>query len=107
MMASSGCIASSNISHGRMRSSMMNRREFLIAAGGIAGVPLVAAEPAPPSGGETLYNGIRLPSPWPPKIAEISRDPVTLPYLKSPPAVIPIDVGRQLLADDFLIEETT
>src|SRR5262249_339908 len=35
------------------------------------------------------------------------KDPVTPPYLKSPPAVIPIDVGRQLLVDDFLIEETT
>ena len=29
------------------------------------------------------------------------------PYLKSPPAVIPIDVGRQLFVDDFLIEQTT
>jgi hypothetical protein len=29
------------------------------------------------------------------------------PYLTDPPAVIPIDVGRQLFVDDFLIEETT
>ena len=29
------------------------------------------------------------------------------PYLVSPPAVIPIDVGRQLFVDDFLIEQTT
>ena len=29
------------------------------------------------------------------------------PYLKSPPAVIPIDVGRQLFVDDFVIEEST
>jgi hypothetical protein len=28
------------------------------------------------------------------------------PYLASPPAVIPIDVGRQLFVDDFLIDET-
>ena len=68
---------------------------------------LMAAEPADPSGGETLYNGIRLPFPWPPRIAEVPRDPVTPPYLKTPPAVIPIDIGRQLLVDDFLIEETT
>jgi len=27
-------------------------------------------------------------------------------YLESPPAVIPIDVGRQLLVDDFLVEHT-
>jgi hypothetical protein len=30
-----------------------------------------------------------------------------LPYLDKPPAVIPIDVGRQLFVDDFLITETT
>jgi hypothetical protein len=28
------------------------------------------------------------------------------PYLSNPPAVIPIDVGRQLFVDDFLIEQT-
>src|SRR5262249_29670107 len=38
---------------------------------------------------------------------EVPRDPVTPPYLKSPPAVIPIDVGRQLLVDDFLVAKTT
>jgi hypothetical protein len=85
----------------------MDRREFLGA--GLAGLGLAAgvtgAEPAPD--GETLYNGIRLPTPWPPKIAEVPRDPVTPPYLQSPPAVIPIDVGRQLLVDDFLVEQTT
>src|SRR5689334_5385357 len=80
----------------------MNRREFLAA-----GAAVLAAEPSASSEGETLYNGIRLPSPWPPKIAEIPRDPVTPPYLKSPPAVIPIDVGRQLFVDDFLVAETT
>ncbi len=49
---------------------------------------------------EVLYNGLRLPSPWPPKNGDAS---VVLP----PPAVIPIDVGRQLFVDDFLIQETT
>jgi hypothetical protein len=85
----------------------MHRREFLTLAGTAAGAALFAAEPAGSSGGETLYNGIRLPSPWPPKITEIPRGPVTPPYLKTPPAVIPIDLGRQLLVDDFLIEQTT
>jgi hypothetical protein len=92
----------------------MNRREFLgssIVGFGtaieLATQGAAEAKPSPSSGGETLYNGIKLPSPWPPKIAEIPRDPVTPPYLKSPPAVILIDVGRQLLVDDFLIEETT
>src|SRR5205814_3508565 len=91
----------------------MDRREFLAVAGlGTALGPstLVAAErqSGKASGaGETLYNGIRLPSPWPPQITAIPRDLVTPPYLVSPPAVIPIDVGRQLLVDDFLVGETT
>ncbi len=57
--------------------------------------------------GELLYNGIRLPSVWPPKIKDVPAEPVTPAYLTSPPAVIPIDVGRQLFVDDFLIEKTT
>lgn len=28
------------------------------------------------------------------------------PYLDNPPALIPIDIGRQLFVDDFLIEST-
>jgi hypothetical protein len=40
-------------------------------------------------------------------VAEIPRDPVTPPYLEAPPAVIPIDLGRQLLVDDFLVAQTT
>jgi hypothetical protein len=58
--------------------------------------------------GQTLYNGIRLPAVWPPRLPSLSLDPTPLPpYLVSPPEVIPIDVGRQLFVDDFLIEETT
>jgi hypothetical protein len=60
--------------------------------------------------GETLPNGIVLPDQWPPKrtLAELrAGEPMALPYLKNPPAVIPIDVGRQLLVDDFLIEQAT
>jgi hypothetical protein len=30
-----------------------------------------------------------------------------VPYLNNPPQVIPIDVGRQLFVDDFLIEKTS
>ena len=56
---------------------------------------------------ETLYNGIVLPAPWPPEGREATTDPMPVPYLEHPPAVIPIDVGRQLFVDDFLIEETT
>jgi hypothetical protein len=60
--------------------------------------------------GETLYNGIVLPNVWPPRrtLAELrSGEPMEVPYLRNPPSVIPIDVGRQLFVDDFLIEQTT
>ena len=55
---------------------------------------------------ETVYNGIRLPAPWPPKVESLTLEPMSPPYLADPPAVIPIDVGRQLFVDDFLIEQT-
>jgi hypothetical protein len=66
-----------------------------------------AALVAEPRGGEALYNGIRLPAPWPPRTTALSREPMKLPYLEAPPAVIPIDVGRQLFVDDFLIESAS
>jgi len=70
---------------------------------GFAAVMLASA-----SAGETLYNGIVLPDEWPPRFQNLTRDkPMPVPYLKSPPEVIPIDVGRQLFVDDFLIEKTT
>ncbi len=57
--------------------------------------------------GERLYNGIQLPEIWPPRNYEPdSYNPMPVPYLNSPPKVIPIDVGRQLFVDDFLIEYT-
>jgi hypothetical protein len=59
-----------------------------------------------PLGAETLYNGITLESKWPPQIEELTRQPMLVPYLEDPPEVIPIDVGRQLFVDDFLIEHT-
>jgi hypothetical protein len=61
--------------------------------------------------GETLYNGIVLPDEWPRRLADfptsVDKDPLTPPYLLAPPGVIPIDVGRQLFVDDFLIAEST
>lgn len=58
------------------------------------------------SAGETLPNGIELPGQWPPKRQALPDVEPTPPYLVSPPAVIPIDIGRQLFVDDFLIEKT-
>jgi hypothetical protein len=57
----------------------------------------------------TLCNGIRLPAEWPPKNAYApgGDDPMPVPYLDNPPDIIPIDVGRQLFVDDFLIADST
>lgn len=57
--------------------------------------------------GETLPNGIVLPDNWPPRIEALSREPMPVPYLDQKPDVVPIDLGRQLFVDDFLIETTT
>ena len=56
---------------------------------------------------EKLYNGIELPDQWPPRFREPSNAVMEVPYLKKKPKVIPIDLGRQLFVDDFLIEKTT
>ncbi|MBK9168145.1 MAG: hypothetical protein IPM24_11855 [Bryobacterales bacterium] len=72
----------------------MRRRDFLAAA------------LACPAAAQTLPNGIRLPDVWPPRDAHMGSEPPPLPpYLAKPPAVIPIDGGRQLFVDDFLIAE--
>src|SRR5437870_1268964 len=91
----------------------MNRRVFLRQTGlGLAGlvsstafrIGECAATERPV---EVLYNGIQLPSPWPPRDRSVTLEPMEPPYLAAPPDVIPIDVGRQLFVDDFLIESTT
>ena len=70
--------------------------------------PPPARTPWPENRGELLYNGIRLPEAWPPRTFDpADHSPMPVPYLEHVPAVIPIDVGRQLFVDDFLIEETT
>ena len=68
-------------------------------------------KPAPPAGecaGETLYNGLCLPKAWPPRFdpeAKPAAEYFRAPPAATPPAVINITVGRQLLVDDFLIEK--
>ena len=57
-------------------------------------------------GGEVLYNGIELPEKWPPRIDAMFPGPTTPHYLKNPPKAIPIDVGRQLFVDDFLVADS-
>ncbi|MCC6487294.1 MAG: hypothetical protein IT364_07320 [Candidatus Hydrogenedentes bacterium] len=54
------------------------------------------------------YNGIRQADPWPPVLPAVpTREPMPVPYLEAIPEVIPIDTGRQLFVDDFLIEPCT
>ena len=77
---------------------------------GPAGMDVSRAEPTPwrENDGELLYNGIRLPRQWPPRYRDgTTREVQTPPYLDNPPEVIPLDVGRQLFVDDFLIADTT
>jgi hypothetical protein len=84
---------------------MLTRRSFLqLAATGVATPSNWRVSAA--TAGETLYNGITLPVTWPPPLRDASDHPLPPPYLSDPPAVIPIDVGRQLFVDDFLIAQT-
>jgi hypothetical protein len=54
----------------------------------------------------TLYNGIRLDHSWPPRRSPSQAYQVPS-YITNPPSVIPIDLGRQLFVDDFLILQST
>ena len=56
---------------------------------------------------KVLFNGIELPDIWPPRYEEPKkRQEMPLPYLEHKPEVIPINVGRQLFVDDFLIQSS-
>jgi len=83
----------------------ITRRAILKAA--VASLAVPTRGWTQPLAGETLYNGIVLPSPWPPARRSVSTIPQRPPYLAAPPAVINIDIGRQLFVDDFLIEESS
>ena len=67
---------------------------------------IVPAQTPPTNGQPPLYNGIVLPQVWPPTGTPTQAYSIP-PYIANPPAVIPIDVGRQLFVDDFLIQQTT
>jgi hypothetical protein len=87
------------------RGRRLDRRAFLRLSAGAAAIGFHRRGFA--SARETLYNGIRLADPWPPRYRSLSQTPITPPYLVDLPEVVPIDVGRQLFVDDFLIEETS
>src|SRR5438874_13478634 len=83
----------------RWRGSPMFTRRRVIQAGALAALEMACSRetrPAPPDAEpETLYNGIRLSTPWPPRYPDRSANVLAPPYLKRPPDVIPVDVGRQ------------
>lgn len=84
--------------------------KWVVLLGAEVGGELELPPPRPWSenDGELLYNGIRLPREWPPRTQDPrTRAPMPVPYLDHPPEVVPIDVGRQLFVDDFLIAETS
>ena len=85
------------------------RKLGLLVTGAGAEVKIYRPEPARPwneNTGEALYNGIVLPDAWPPQHLKPDGKPMPVPYLQFPPKVIPIDVGRQLFVDDYLVEST-
>lgn len=68
--------------------------------------PDSSSDPIDPN---AIYNGIVLPSQWPPirnYVNEV-RTGMSPFYLNSKPAVLRINVGRQLFVDDFLISSTS
>lgn len=86
----------------------MKRRQFCLTTAAAAFAFSARSQGAEASEGEILYNGIRLPKAWPPPRNNTRLHlPSTPPYLEQPPAVINIDVGRQLFIDDFLIEKSS
>ncbi len=91
----------------------MDRRTFLRTTAGALALSFSASRassfptPGADSAPATLYNGIRLAQPWPPRAQGLSPRPLTPPYLVDRPEVVPIDLGRQLFVDDFLIEQTS
>ena len=55
---------------------------------GIAGCVVLLVGSSTTTAGETLYNGIVLPDQWPPDVRTLGDDPMPVPYLENPPAVI-------------------
>jgi hypothetical protein len=69
-------------------SSRLDRRGFIqTSLAGSAGLAASAVfSPSFAAEGELLYNGIRLPSPWPPRIKDVPRAPVVPPLPELPAA---------------------
>ncbi len=56
---------------------------------------------------KTLLNGVEVKDIWPPETnKETERKEMPVPYLQKRQKVIPVNVGRQLFVDSFLIDAT-
>lgn len=70
----------------------------------ICTVQVVAQSPAKK---KTLSNGVEINDAWPPVHNKgTDRKAMPVPYLENRQEIIPINVGRQLFVDDFLIQST-
>lgn len=71
---------------------------------------IVCADQAPAqdsSGKLTLSNGVVVSDAWPPaRNKETERKEMPVPYLEDQQELIPVNLGRQLFVDDFLIKST-
>ena len=87
----------------------MDRRNFLKNASLAVGATLVSrsafAKMAPISPDKELINGVFTADEWPP-VTDMNYEPMPLPYLEKRPEVVPIDLGRQLFVDPYLIDNT-
>lgn len=90
-----------------MCKDMIKSSLCLLAIACMYGCVSVAETDDKVASGQILPNGIVLPEQWPPQVADDGvRREMALPYLDKKPDVIPVNVGRQLFVDDFLIDAT-
>ena len=83
----------------RIKAMQFAKRAFRILMMTVVGIGSLSSQ--------VLHNGIVLPDQWPPLYEETPEpSEMKVPYLVTRPEVIPINTGRQLFVDDFLIEET-
>ena len=87
----------------------MDRRDFLKNASLAVGATLVSRSAFAKMAGicpdKELTNGVFTSDNWPP-VTDMNYEPMPLPYLEKRPEVVPIDLGRQLFVDPYLIEDT-
>ena len=84
----------------------MDRRDFIKNASLAVGATLVSrsafAHLVDTNPDKMLTNSIFIPDEWPP-VSDMNYEPMPLPYLDKRPNVVPIDLGRQLFVDPYLI----